>query len=295
MDITKLMREKADDLAEREKRRPDPANLASQINSYLNNELSASEMDKLSREHGEAIDSEIARREKSARHQTEQDEKNALRIFNGVYTDKEEADARRACAEFGQRHPILSIVKNQLTLLEEVANRKQFVTVANLEAAYKFLRSQGAFEEPIEPVQSAVEFKAANIQDWPTPDVPPLIVARIGKILDTFTQANPRYIRSDSNKNKIVSALDKSGMQITMQSLQEIYNDLVSRGELELSNAAQTGEVLTVTNLGGHAPGYPRQPQKPSFRKLVRELTADELKQRMLDDKKFEAALDNLK
>jgi hypothetical protein len=297
MDITELMRQKADDAAEsaeRDKRQPDQADLASRIAAYLNNELSASEMDKLSKGHGPLIDAEIQRREQAAQRKKELDEKNALRIFNGIYTEREEADARQACSEVRQKHPILRIVKYQLMLLGEVASRKQFVTVPNLEAAYQSLRAEGAFEEPIEPVQSAEQYRKEHSEDWPAPEVPPLISQRIEKFLATFKSANPQYILSPKNSAKMMDGILKSGSTISLPLIQAVYEDLSARGELELNNT-QTGAVVTVTDLGGRSQGFPKESEKYSLKMKIRSMTADQIAQRCADDPAFERALNNLK
>ena len=292
MDITKLMQEQMDDAAELAKRPPDPANLASQIKSYINNELSAPEMDILSKAHGPQIDAEIKRREQVAQRKKELDEKNALRIFDGVFTDNEEQAARQACFDFGQKHPVIrGNVENQLMLLAEVQNRKQFVTLHNLEAAYRDLSARKAFIEVVEPVQSAAQFKAAHIEDWPAPEVPPLVLARIGKILDTFSVSHPEYVHSNSNLSKLLAALPR-GVPISLQSVEEAFHDV--RAELDLSNASQRGEVLRYTDMGGRPQGFPKESEKYSFKIKIRSMTADQIAQRCLDDPAFKQALDNL-
>jgi hypothetical protein len=301
--IEETMAAREDDAAELAKQQPDQADLASRIAAYLSDQLSASEMDALYRTNQKEIDAEIERRDRAAKQKKEQDVRKAKSLW--VDDLATQADATAADAEirkFLLAHPHFPrhVPQNGQALLRWLAENNLLCTLENLEKAYVFLRPQGVFvqkteEEQVEARMSASEFKKMHASDWPEERaIPPLILQRIAQILETFAQANPRYIHSDSNKNKIVSALVKSGMQITTQSLQEIYNDLTSRGELELSNAAQTGEVLTVTNLGGHAPGYPARPQKYSFRKKIDEMTADEVKQRILDDPNFEAALNNL-
>jgi hypothetical protein len=297
MDITKLIQERADDAAESaelEKQSPNPTNLAAQIDAYLSDRLGATDMKKLSDEYGPQIDAEMARREEVAQHKREQDEKNAQRIANGVYTDAEERAARQACSEVGQKHPtVLNILKNQLKLLEEVAKRKEFYTAPNLEAAYKFLDSQGAFEKPVVPVQSAEEYKKEHIQDWPEEQgVPPSILQRVGKVLDTFSLSHPEYLHTDSNAQKIMAALPP-GAPVSLQLVEEAFLNV--RDQLELSNAVQRGEIVKFVDMGSSPAGYPPRPRKYSLMKKLEGMSADEVRERMLNDKNFEAALNNLK
>jgi hypothetical protein len=289
VDIAKRLQERMDDAVELAKQQPNHANLDTRINDYLADKLTAAQMKELSDAFGPQIDAEILRREQAAQRKKELDEKNALRIFDGVFTDKEEAAARKACAEYAPRHPsILGIVKNQLMLLEEVWRRKQFVTVPNLDSAYKFLDSQGAFEKPIEPIQSATEFKAANIQDWPEErGIPPLVRQRIEKLLDTFCTNHAEYIRSDSNAQKIMAALPPGA--VSLQGIEEAFQAV--RGKLDLNDSVQRGELVTVTNMGGHPHGFPKESEKYSLKMKVRSMSADQIAQRCADDPAFEAAL----
>ncbi len=303
-EFAEFMAAQEDDRARLEQEQEQPESLAAQIEAYLTDRLSSREMDALYRSYGQGIEKERLRREQEANRKRARDERKARSLWIDDISSQADMDAADAeIKKFILTHPNFrrDIPQNAQILLRWLAENNLLCTLENLEAGYAFLKPQNVFiqqteEEQAEGRMSASEYKKMHSSDWPEEkSIPPLIVQRIDKVLDTFVASNPRYVRSDSNKDKIVSAFLKSGMQISTQSLQQIFDDLISRGELELSNAAQSGEVLTVTNLGGHAPGFPRQPIRPSFRRLVRELSADELKQRMLDDKGFESALDNLK
>jgi hypothetical protein len=295
MDITRRLQEHIDDAAELAKQQSDHASLATRINDYLADKLTALQMKELSDAYGPQIDAEIERRGQAARRKKELDEKNALRIFNGVFTEKEEAAARKACFEFGQKYPsFLGIVKNQLTLLEEVANRKQFVTVESLESAYKFLRSQGAFVEPIEPIQSADDFLKDHTELHDT-RTPPIARAAVEKALVSFASLNPEYLPTAKNGSLMMQWLAETELPPATGNLNQAFHALRSQGLLELNSAIMQSGSTRFTDYGNTAQhGIPPRPEKASFRKKVEGMTSTEIAEACRLDPAFERALNSL-
>ncbi len=293
MDIGKLVREKEDDDRELQKKKK-PLTLAQKIEAFLDGPMNANGADTLTRDHGEAIDKEIQRREQAERRKKEFDEKNALRIFNGVFTEKEEQAARQACWEVGQKHPtVLGIVENQLMLLAEVQGRKQFVTVPNLESAFRDLLARKSFIEVVEPVQSASDFlrEHEELHDTRTP---PLARAAVEKALLSFQHFRPEYIASSKNATLMMGWLSEAGLPPSVGNLEAAFDALRQSGQLELNTAVMVSGSTRFVDYGDAGPrGVPPRPDK-AFRKKIEGMTSIEIAEACRLDPAFERALNNL-
>jgi hypothetical protein len=299
--LEQSMAEREDDAAELAKHQPVQTDLSSRIAAYLSDQLSAAEMDALCRTNQKDIDAELDRRNRVAAEKRAREGRKAQLLWIDDIASKADADAADAeIRKFILAHPDFPrhIPENGNRLLRWLADERLLCTLENLERGYAVLRPQGVFIQATEEEHrirklSAEEFKAEHITDWPEEQgIPPLVLEGIARSLDTFVAGRPEYVRSDANKDKIMAALKNRG-PLSVQNIEEVYQDLVARGELEL-NKASRGEVLRYVDMGGHAPGYPARPQKYSFRKKLDEMTADEVKQRILNDPNFETALNNL-
>jgi hypothetical protein len=297
------MNERADDAAELAKQEPDQADLASRIDAYLSDQFSAAEMDALSRTNQKEIDAEIDRRNRVAAEKRAREARKAKALwFDDLATKADCVAADAEILKFIRAHPSFPrhIPENANLLLRWLADNNLLCTLENLEKGYAFLRPQGVFIQQSEEEQrigrmSAEQYRRENASDWPQQGIPPLVMVGIEKALDTFAQANPQFIHSPENAAKMIEGIQKSGLSVSVQNLESVFRDLVARGELELNNSVQRGEVLRYTDMGGHAPGYPAQPRKYSLRAKLKSMTADEVKQRILDDPNFESALNSLK
>ena len=110
----------------------------------------------------------------------------------------------------------------------------------------------------------------------------------------TFQSFHPEWIPSDDNKTKLLEWIDKGKTGFSIQALEAAYKDLRSRGELELSDAVEVGQITLMANYGAPSRGVPPEPEKYSFKKLVRNMSASELAQRCSDDPAFRASLNAL-
>jgi hypothetical protein len=252
-------------------------------------------MQEIHARYAQAIEAEAERRTEAVRLKKDQDEKNALRIIGGVYTPKEEAEARQACARIALKHPkVLSIEKNQYRLMKEIEDRKEFFTDDTLEAAYKFLDSEGAFEKsPEPPVQSADEYRRTHPELWDT-RTPQLAHESVLRGLDAFRGSRPDYAATAKNATLMLGWLSESGLPPVAANFDLAFNALKSQGLLELNGAvAEHNGTRVVT----YPPQQrtPVQPSKYSLRAKVDSMTAEEIRERILADKSFESALDNLK
>jgi hypothetical protein len=298
--VEKLSKEGADDARELKKK---PESLASQIAAYLNNELTADQMDALSRDHGAEIDREKMLREQVAAQKKAQDQHRAAALWEDRLkpTPEENAVDKAAIEQFCQNHPNFrrDIAANGEMLLAELRANKELISTENLEKAYRALQPTGVFQETTPEEQrvqrmSAKEFKEEHASDWPDQGVPPLVLTRIGKLLDTFSAVNPQYAHTPENAAKMTDGILKSGLPISVQSLEAIFRHLTARRELELNNAVMEYGATRVVDLGGHPQGFPKESERYSLRMKIRSMTADEIAKRCLDDPGFKSALDRL-
>lgn len=329
VDIEELLKQR-----KREDSKKPSETLAAKIDQFISGTMRANEMDVFSKTHGPQIDAEITRRGKekarkaeSARNEVEE---YATKIWRGQQSAENcYSEQRQFMRDFPQ---FVGCLENIDAIASELRSQNLVPHYQNLVQVFGELIHRGDLllspaaigagaEETVtgedlrrhpnlklllQPAeerersrvarQSADEYKSEHIEDWPQQGIPPLILHRIGKVLDTFSASHPEYLRSETNKSKIVAALTKSGLQITTQSLEEIFKDLTARGELDLDSSAIAEHGSTrLIDLGGRDyPGFPSESEKYSFKMKIRSMSAEEIKQRCLDDPQFKDSLDSL-
>jgi hypothetical protein len=304
--LAETLTERADDAAElqrKQKSRPRSEYIAEKIADYLDNKLSGDEMDSLYKNYGGAIESERLHREQAANEKKARAEARAEDLWNDRRkpTTEENAADKATIEEFCLRHPTWrrDIPTNVEKLLAHLRLNNELISTEALEAGYRELKLGGLFIESTEEEERVRRMSADSFlrehEELQDRRVPPLARAAVEKALISFASLRPEYLPTAKNATLMLGWLSETGLPPSTGNLDQAFNALGSQGFLELGDAVVSSGQTRFIDFGPRQPGYPSQPAKPSFRALVRDLTADELKQRMLDDKKFEAALDNLK
>jgi hypothetical protein len=297
--VEKLSKERADDARELQKK---PRSLASRITAYLNDELSADEMDVLSKAHGPEIDRERMRRDTQAKQKTFRDSENAKILWAGGGSRDEVYQAGVELENFLKSHPEFQSdtpenAQNGQMLREWLESEKLSCTVANLEKAYAGLKSRGEIinvtaEEKAIRGMTAEQFKASR-PELVDKRTPPLMRAAVEKALLTFQAFHPEYIVNAKNGSLMMRWLEETQLPPTAGNLDAAFDALRRSGQLELSTAVtQSGSTRFVDygDIGPH--GLPPRPDKASFRKKIEGMTSTEIAEACRLDPAFERAFE---
>src|SRR5262249_47521438 len=93
------------------------------------------------------------------------------------------------------------------------------------------------------------------------------------------------------------------GLDLSLSNLQTAFATLSTAGQLELQDSPETaarksgGQTVVIHEQGGSAPGFPlyfAEHGKQSFRRLVAEMSSEELRKRCQTDRAFRKAVDGL-
>jgi hypothetical protein len=282
---------------EAESKKQESETVAAKITRFLEGGMGAAEMDDFSKTDAAEIDAAIRKREQDKARRRARDERHAAEQWADVYDEEELAVAMAEVRKFVLKHPTFrgDIVENRNVLLYWLIDEKLLCTADNLERAYQDLKPRGVFIEKTEEERriekmSAKDFKKEHASDWPAQGIPPLVLQSVGKVLDTFSAAHPEYVHSEGNKNKILAALEKCGVPVSVQAIEEIYQDLAARRELELKNAVMEYGASRIIDLGGRPQGFPKESEKYSFKMKIRSMTADQIAERCANDPAFKEA-----
>lgn len=303
-EFEQFMAAQEDDAARLEQEQNRPQTVAAAINAYLTDQLKSRDMGDLYQKHGPAIEAERVRRERVAERKTRKDAETAKIFWAGGGSRDESFQANVAVQHFVSSH-------SELHRLSESENAKigarlrKWLTgerleckESNLERGFAYLKASGeitlktAEESRIE--QMSADNYLAESPELHDTRTPPLERAAVEKALLSFPSLRPEFLPTSKNASLMLQWLEETALPPSTGSFVQAFDALKSQGLLELSNAVVSSGSTKLQDHGERQPGYPPTLSKPSFRKLVRDLTADELKQRILDDPGFENALDNL-
>jgi hypothetical protein len=132
--------------------------------------------------------------------------------------------------------------------------------------------------------------------------VPQRVLNRWAQLVDTFVQTTPQYKPSEESKKAMLAYLNSRNLDLSLTNLQVAFEALVAAGEIETQDTPETvarraGSNATVlTDLGGSPSGFPQyhtEGSKWQFRQMVKNLSADELREKMKNPA-FRKALDEM-
>lgn len=153
---------------------------------------------------------------------------------------------------------------------------------------------------------SAAEWKEAHKEDFRQTRLSDFQLRSWDQAIATFLLSNPTYIANDSNRAKILEFIKNNhklqlpngkvlALSINPQGLQTAFDELSSRGELELNESRVIeGQATRYTNLGGSEPGFPPKSDKYSFQRKIQTMSSSEYLDRINNDPAFREAVNAL-
>ena len=165
-----------------------------------------------------------------------------------------------------------------------------------------FLRGYGKLDQLLQPIPTEAERRRREIDKLSADQYKELIDPKdrpnpwrnqeTAKVGLTFQSFHPEFIPTDENKAKLLEVVEKIGCGFTIQSLEAAFASV--KGDLELSDAVEEFRGHKLIDYGPQSHGVPPEPDKASFRKKVRGMTAQQLADECNIDPNFRAALNAL-